>query len=205
MPQTINQKPVIGIIGGIGSGKSTVAAECSRLGCAVIDADQIAHSFLNNVETKQQIQDHFGPHLLTPGGDVNRKRLAEIDFRDPEKLSLLNSVLQPQVLGRCETLLQEYRHSSRFNAIVLDMPLLMEVGWDTKCDHIIFIACDQDLRLERIRAKGPFSQRELEMRESSQISLDTKQLHADNIIHNNSDLSTLVRQITEIFSKILNR
>ena len=205
MPQTSQQKPVIGIIGGIGSGKSTVATEFSRLGCAVIDADQIAHSLLNNVEIKQKIQDHFGPHLLTPGGDVNRKQLAEIVFRDPEKLSLLNSILHPQVLDRCEALLQEYGHSSRFHAIVLDMPLLMEVGWDTKCDHVIFIACDQDLRLERIRAKGPFSQRELEMRESFQISLDTKQLHADNTIQNNSDLSALAGQITEIFSKILNR
>ncbi|MCH8218332.1 MAG: dephospho-CoA kinase [Planctomycetes bacterium] len=205
MPQTSQQKPVIGIIGGIGSGKSTVATEFSRLGCAVIDADQIAHSLLSNAATKQQIKDHFGPHLLTPRGDVNRKQLAEIVFRDPEKLSLLNSILHPQVLGRCETLLREYGHSSRFNGIVLDMPLLVEVGWHTKCDHIIFIACDQELRLERIRAKGPFSRRELEMRESFQISLDTKQRHADTTIHNSSDLSVLTSQITEIFSKILNR
>ena len=205
MPQTSQQKPVIGIIGGIGSGKSTVATEFSRLGCAVIDADQIAHSLLNNAETKQQIQDHFGPNLFTPRGDVDRKELAEIVFRDPEKLGLLNSILHPQVLDRCETLLREYSHSSRFQAIVLDIPLLLEVGWNTKCDHIIFIACDPDLRLKRIQAKGPFSERELEMRESFQISLDTKQLHADNIIHNNSDLAALTGQITEIFSKILDR
>ena len=200
MPQTLNQIPVIGIIGGIGSGKSTVATECSRLGCAVIDADQIAHSLLNNAQTKQQIQDQFGPHLLTPRGDVNRKELAEIVFRDPGKLSLLNSILHPQVLDRCETLLREYGHSSRFHGIVLDMPLLLEVGWNTKCDHIIFIACDPDLRLARIRAKGPFSRRELEMRESFQISLDTKQRHADTTIHNSSDLAVLTSQITEIFS-----
>ena len=205
MPQTMNQKPVIGIIGGIGSGKSSVASECSRLGCAVIDADRIAHSFLNNAETKLEIQHHFGPHLLTSRGDVNRKGLAEIVFQDPEKLGLLNSILHPQVLDRCEILLQEYRHSSRFRGIVLDMPLLLEVGWNTKCDHVIFIACDREHRLERIRAKGPFSLKELEMRESFQISLDSKQLHADTVIHNNSDLAALTGQITEIFSKIMNR
>ena len=205
MPQTINQKPVIGIIGGIGSGKSTVATECSGLGCAVIDADRIAHSLLNNAETKQQIQDHFGPNLLTPQGDVHRKELAEIVFRDREKLSLLNSILHPQVLDRCETLLREYDHSRRFRGIVLDMPLLLEVGWNAKCDHIIFVACDPHLRLERVQAKGGFSEKELEMRESFQISLDTKQLQADTIIHNNSDLAALTGQITEIFSKILNR
>ncbi len=205
MSQTINQKPVIGIIGGIGSGKSTVATECSGLGCAVIDADRIAHSLLNNTETKQQIQDHFGPNLVTPRGDVLRKELAEIVFRDPEKLRLLNSILHPQVLDRCETLLREYGHSRQFRGIVLDMPLLLEVGWSTKCDHIIFVACDPHLRLERVRAKGSFSEREFEMRESFQISLDTKQHHADNIIHNNSGLAALTGQITETFSKILNR
>lgn len=194
------EKPLIGIIGGIGSGKSTVAAEFKNLGCAVIDADSIAHELLREDEVRDTVIQLFGPGVLNACGELDRKRLAAIVFADTRRLSALNGVLHPRVLQRTEELIAQYNTDSHTRAIVLDMPLLAEVGWADRCDKVIFVACDRKRRVER--ASGFLSDREIEIRENSQISLDSKARLADNIVDNNSDFSALVRQITEIFSEI---
>jgi dephospho-CoA kinase len=196
------EKPLIGIIGGIGSGKSTVAAEFKKLGCAVIDADAIAHELLKEDEVRNEVMQLFGPGVLNAHGELDRKRLAAIVFADAPRLAALNKVVHPRVLQRTEQLIAQYNADSHTKAIVLDVPLLVEVGWADRCDRVIFVACDRKRRVERARANGLLSDREIEIRENSQISLDSKARLADNIVDNNSDFSTLVRQIKEIFSAI---
>ena len=196
------EKPLIGIIGGIGSGKSTVAAEFEKLGCAVIDADSIAHESLREDEVRDEVVQLFGPGVLDARGELDRKRLAAIVFADTKRLSALNKVIHPRVLQRTEELIAQYSISRHTKAIVLDMPLLVEVGWADRCDRVIFVECDRKRRVGRARAKGLLNDREIEIRENSQISLDNKARLADNIVDNNSDFSTLVRQIKEIFSEI---
>jgi dephospho-CoA kinase len=196
------EKPLIGIIGGIGSGKSTVAAEFKKLGCAVIDADSIVHELLREDEVRDEVVRLFGPEVLNACGELDRKRLAAIVFADTKRLSALNKVIHPRVLQRTEELIAQYNKSSHTKAIVLDMPLLVEVGWADRCDRVIFVECDRKRRVERARTKGLLNDREIEIRENSQISLDNKARLADNTVDNNSDFSTLVRQIKEIFSEI---
>jgi dephospho-CoA kinase len=200
----VGRKPVIGILGGVASGKSAVAAEFAKLGCAVIDADKIAHELLDEPNIKKEVISSFGQAILDHTGKVNRKKLAGIVFADGDKLLTLNRILHPLVLVRAEQLIEQYNRQQQVAAIVLDMPLLVEVGWDKRCDRLIFVRCDQKKRLERTKKMGLFDENQLKVRENFQISLDKKASITDNTIDNNSGFSALARQVADIFSYIVN-
>ena len=196
------RKPIIGILGGIGSGKSTVAAEFAKLGCKVIDADEIAHELLEQFEVRQGIVGLFGEGILDSAGKIDRQKLASVVFADAQRLSSLNNIIHPLVLKRAEELIELYKLRAAIKAIVLDIPLLVEVGWDKRCDKLIFIDCRRHIRVDRVKKLGVFDENQLKIRENFQISLDKKAKLADNIVDNNSDFSALVRQVANIFSHI---
>ena len=197
----VDKKPIIGILGGIASGKSAVAAEFARLGCKVIDADDIVHKLLTNDTVKERIVASFGREILNSAGQIDRKKLADAVFTDAERLSSLNDIVHPFVLRRTEELIARYSPQDQFKAIVLDMPLLAEVGWAGRCDRLVFVQCNDQLRASRAKKKG-FDANQLKIREKFQISLDKKVTLADNMVVNNSGFSALVRQVADIFSDI---
>jgi dephospho-CoA kinase len=197
------KKPIIGILGGVASGKSTVAAEFAKLGCAVIDADKIAHEMLDKKIVQDKITTLFGKNILDSRGKIDRKKIADIVFTKAEKNSLLNNIVHPLVLARTEQLIEQYNRQTQVKAIVLDMPLLLEVGWDKKCDKLIFVDCRQQLRVDRAKKIGIMNENELKIRENFQISLDNKVGLADNTIDNNSGFSALAKQVVDIFSYIV--
>ncbi len=197
-----SKKPVVGIIGGVASGKSTVAAEFGKLGCAVISADAIAHELLGEASVRDQVIRLFGREILGPSGEIDRRKLARVVFADAGKLSSLNKVIHARVLQRTEELIAQYNQCAHAKAIVLDMPLLVEVGWADRCDRLIFVRCDRRRRRERAKQTAWMDEQSVEIREKFQISLDKKAELADNTIDNNSDFLTLVRQIKDIFSDI---
>jgi dephospho-CoA kinase len=209
----VSKKPVIGILGGMCAGKSTAAKEFGKLGCAVIDADEIAHKLLDDKTIKAKIVHLFGKGILDDQGKINRSELANVVFNDAGKpasasaaagkLSLLTGVLHPKVLARVEELINQFNSQSNVKAIALDMPLLMEVGWKKRCDYTIFVDCNPQKRLERAQKTGFFDAEALKIRENLQISLDKKERIADNIVDNNSDLSGLSKQIACVFSSIM--
>jgi dephospho-CoA kinase len=192
--------PVIGLLGGIGSGKSTAARCFARLGCAVIDADAIAHQVLREPAVIREIAERFGPGVLGADGQVDRKKLAEMVFSSKEKLEMLNQIVHPLVLGRCEELLRRYQQEGK--PVVIDMPLLAEVGWDKRCDVLVFVDCPEELRLQRIRQRGEGDGGEQKKRENFQISLDKKKKMAQYILENNSEESELFEQVEKVFSAI---
>ena len=194
-----DKKPLIGLMGGIASGKSTVAGLLERFGCAVIDADKIARMALQKVEVKEQLGKIFGVHIFDSSGQIDRKKLAEIAFQSHEKISTLNSIIHPLVFSRTEELITEYNKDKNIKAIVLDMPLLVEVGWDRRCDKLLFVACKQQIRLSRAQKKPDFDANQLKKRENFQISLDKKADIAHYVICNDLSLSELTRQLDDIF------
>ena len=198
------KKPIIGILGGIGSGKSTVASEFAKLGCKVIDADRIAHELLDRQDVREEIIASFGRAVLDSAGNIDREKLAEVVFANGGKLSALNRVVHPLVLAGAERLIEQYNHQGEVAAIVLDIPLLVETGWAKRCDKLIFVDCRRQLRASRTQKMGVFDENQLKIRENFQISLDKKVDIADNIINNNSGFSALVRQVADIFSCIMN-
>ncbi len=196
-------KPVIGILGGIGSGKSSVAAVFGRLGCAIIDADKMALEMLVDEDVGMQITDVFGPNVILPKGEIDRKKLADRVFSNPELLKTLNGIIHPRVLKQTETLLARYLADEAIPAIALDVPLLMETGWHTRCDVLVFVESDLAVRETRVRQKGRFDADQIKKRENFQISLDKKREIAQYIVKNNSDLSDLAEQVARIYSAVL--
>ena len=195
-------KPIIGILGGIGSGKSTVAACFAELGCVVIDADEIAHKILDEADISAKLIDRWGTEVLDSKGVVNRGKVAEHVFDSEEELNFLNALVHPRVLERVEVLIDAHRSDSDISGIVLDMPLLVEVGWGKKCDFLIFVNCSEDKRRERIAKNAIIDIEQLKKRENFQISLDKKKEKAHYVVSNNSDKSDMAEQIAQIFSSI---
>ena len=195
------KKKIIGLMGGIASGKSTVAAELAKLGCAVIDADVIAKQFLLDDDIKRQIRQKFGDEVFDDCGQIDRKKLAQKVFTCRQAVELANSIIHPPVLRKVEQLIEAHQLQP-VKAIVLDISLLVETGWDKKCDKLIFICCDEKKRLERAEKKGIFDVNELKKRENFQISLDNKRKIANYVIEN-SNLSELSKQIGNIFPALL--
>jgi dephospho-CoA kinase len=198
-----NHKPLIGIIGGIASGKSTVAREFGKLGCAVIDADRMVHAFLEDPAVRDEVVRLLGPGVVGTDGRIDRRAVGQLVFADRDKLAALNAILHPRVLERTENLIAQYQQDDTVAAIVLDMPLLVEVGWADRCDKVLFVDRALSRRVGTAGLRGTLTEKELKNRENFQISLDEKIRLADNTIDNNSELSTLVRQIKTIFSEIM--
>lgn len=191
-------------MGGIASGKSTVAQELAKRGCAVIDADEMAKQFLRNKEVKKQLRRRFGSRIFDAGGRVNRKKLAQIVFADAKAVRAVNAIIHPRVFERTKELIKKYQQQPSVKAIVLDMPLLAEVGWHKKCDKLIFVRCDAKIKLKRAQKKGIFGENELKKRENFQISLDKKAGIAHYIVENNN-LTEMIRQIGKLFPALISR
>jgi dephospho-CoA kinase len=194
-------KKIIGIIGGIASGKSRVSEAFADNGCAVIDADRIAHKLLEDPEIKSQIRNIFGKEVISDE-NIDRPSLAKAAFESEKSLEKINSIVHPKVLSEIDKLIDQYNRDSNIRAIVLDVPLLLEVRWENKCDCLIFVECEKEIRVKRAQNKG-ISEEMLKKREKFQFSLDKKISLAHYIIHNNSVWEKTNSQIIDILSNIL--
>lgn len=195
---------MIGVLGGIGAGKSTVAGCFAKLGCAVIDADRVAHGVLEEAEIQASIVQIFGTGVLGSSGRVDRAALGRVVFADGAALDQLNRLIHPKVMAQVEQLIAACHRDTAVPAIVLDVPLLAEVGRLDLCDVLVFVEAEDAIRRQRVRKSGKFDENELKKRENFQISLDTKRKIADYTICNNSDNSDVAEQVAHLFS-IINR
>lgn len=187
----------------MGSGKSTVAQEFARLGCAVIDADRINHENLEKPSTIARIRDLFGPEVFGPDGRIDYKALGNKVFSNPEAVARLNGLLHPLVLERQAELIAQYQQDDRIKAIVLDVPLLLEVGWQDICDSLVFVDAPESVRYERLRKNRDWDEKTIKKRENFQIPLDKKKKLAENVISNNSPTPDLACQVEEVLSRIV--
>jgi dephospho-CoA kinase len=195
-------KPIIGILGGIGCGKSTVAARFANLGCRVIDADAIAHEVLDESDILAKLTARWGADVLDAAGLADRSWIAERVFDSPGELDFLNGLIHPRVLERTEAMINACQVDSDVCGIVLDMPLLLEVGWDKRCDFLVFVDCSEEKRRERIAKNTKIDIEQLKKRENFQISLDKKKQKAHYVVNNNSDKSDMAEHIAQIFSNM---
>lgn len=168
----------------------------------MIDADAVAHEILDEADIIQDIKDRYGDEILNPSGFIDRKKLAERVFSNQRELDNLNRLIHPRVLRKCQNLLDAFENESDVRAIVIDMPLLLEVGWDKKCSVLIFVECDEEKKQQRVCRNGQIDPLQIKKREKFQISLDKKRQIAHYRIVNNSDESELAEQVVKIFSTI---
>lgn len=194
--------PVIGIVGGIGSGKSTVAAEFERLGCRRVEADRIGHALLEEEAVRREIRSLWGDAVFDEKtGRVDRQAVAEIVFRDAAQLEALERILHPRIRGELVRAVAEARRAG-VPALVLDAAVLFEAGWDDLCTHTVFVDATQEERLCRVREHRGWDAVELQRRESRQIPLDKKARRCHYILHNRSSVSHLQEQVQRLFHHI---
>lgn len=198
--------PVIGLVGGIGAGKSAVARLLADAGCVVSDADADARAALDDPEIRRRLRDRFGDAVFTDDGAVDRGRLADVVFADPAARCALEEITHPWIHRRRRSVFDRARSEARAGArpaiaaFVIDAPLLVEAGLDAECDAVIFVDAPRDIRLDRVRRTRGWDERELARREGSQIPLDEKRSRADHVLRNDGDLSTLNRQVLAVLA-----
>jgi dephospho-CoA kinase len=196
-------KPVIGIAGGIGSGKSLISRLFAALGCAVIDSDVLSHEILQTQEVKEELRRWLGDGVFDGDGSVNRRAVAHQVFGDVGRTKRLNELIHPRVADRRNQLMYQYLQDPSARAIVWDSPLLVETGLDKECDAVVYVEVPRNVRLERLRATRGWGAEELERREKLQFSLDKKALIADYCIDNSGDEASSQRQVQRVLSQLL--
>jgi dephospho-CoA kinase len=193
--------PIIGLAGGIGSGKSAVAGILSRLGCVVCDADGLARQALRDPEIRDTVVAWWGPGVLDAAGEIDRAAVAAIVFSRPEDRARLESIVHPWVQARRKALFEQAPADA--SALVIDAPLLFEAGLDAECDAVIFVDADRARRVARVSVRRGWNEQELDTREDSQLPLDEKRARSDYVISNNGDLQALAEQVHRILNEIV--
>ncbi|MEE8458399.1 MAG: dephospho-CoA kinase [Phycisphaerales bacterium] len=192
--------PTLGICGGIGSGKSTVAAILSELGCVVSDSDAVAREALRDPVIRDSIVSWWGPGVLDESGEIDRGVIAGIVFSSPEQRRRLESLVHPWIETRRRALFEQAPPDA--TALVIDAPLLFETGLDRECDAVLFVDTNRDQRLARLTGSRGWNEAELTKREKSQLSLDDKRARADYFVINNGDLDQLKEQVRRILNEL---
>lgn len=193
---------IIGLTGGIATGKSTAAQYLKSKGAALIDADQISHQLTQKGKKGWQlIKNEFGEEILNAAGEVDREKLGQIVFSDPEKRKKLESILHPAIISKMKAKAYQYLKENRI--VVFMAPLLYEVNLDTFCDQVWVISSKQENQLKRLKKRDNLKQAEALERIKSQLPLSKKEKRADLVILNNSTLEALKEKIDFYWSKIM--
>jgi dephospho-CoA kinase len=192
---------VIGLTGGIGSGKSTVAGFLAELGVAVIDADRVGHEVLeSDGEARQQVIDAFGEHVVAPDGKIDRKKLGDIVFGDPEALARLNRIMHPRISQAVEAQLEQYRRRG-IDKVVIEAPLLIEAGWGEKVNQVWLTTAPEAVILKRLEAAGmPHSESMARIR--SQLPDRERMKHADVVIDTDCSLDELKAKVDKLWREV---
>jgi dephospho-CoA kinase len=187
--------PIIGIVGGIGSGKSLVAAELVKRGGYLIAGDALGHEALRQPALKDKVIERWGRAVLDDRGEIQRRVLGHKVFADRAELRALEDLVFPWIGGRIREEIARARANPAVRLIVLDAAVMMEAGWDKSCDKVLFVDAPPAVRLQRLRDRRGWSEQDLKDRESAQVPLDEKRRRADAIIDNSGEPPEVARQL----------
>lgn len=191
--------PVLGIMGGIGSGKSEVARLLASLGCVVADSDAHAREILLRPQVRDQLAAWWGKGVLNAAGEIDRTAVGRIVFADAAQRTRLEALVHPLIHEVRERMFDAARAAGA-RALVIDAPLLMEVGLDKVCDALVFVDAPLDQRQARVAAARGWSAAELRRRESTQMPLERKRARSAIIIGNTGgpdELAASVRRVLD--------
>jgi len=186
---------IIGLTGGIASGKSTVSAILENLGAYIVDADAIARTVvMPNEPAWRDIVAHFGEDILFADGGINRVALGEKIFKDKEQRQCLENITHPYIKAQVEKRIAQAALSG-VNVVVLDVPLLFEVGWQKNVDAIWVVYVREEVQVSRLIARNHLTIEQAQERIASQMSLGEKVKRADVLIDNNFDIEYTKEQV----------
>lgn len=199
---------VIGLTGNIGSGKSTVALRMQSLGAKIIDADQIAREVVQpGTPALQDIASKFGPDVLDITGGLDRKKMASIVFADPQAIVILNQITHPRIIDEVKRKINKFNREVKKDAgsgvLVIDAPLLIEVGLDHIVDEIWVVKADRELQIARLAKRDGLTTEEALGRIAAQMPQEDKIKRAIRVIDNSGEKSATIKQVDRCWNEML--
>ena len=195
---------VIGLTGGIATGKSTVASLLNRLGAKIIDADQLAREIVQpDREAWQDIVAAFGTGILREDKTIDREKLRKIVFKDKNARMRLESVTHPRIRALAQKKIQQLA-SEGTELIIYEAPLLFENQVHLWLRPVIFVGCELAIQKQRLQKRDGLDEREIQQHLEAQMTLEEKRKLADFIIENNSDLKYLEQQVRDLWIRLKN-
>jgi dephospho-CoA kinase len=198
-------KSLIGLTGGIASGKSTVGKQLAKLGVTVIDADGLAREVVaKDSAGLREVIDAFGPELLAADGTLDRERLGALVFADPEARKRLNAITHPRI-GQLSASRIAQAQATATPYVVYEAPLLVETGAYRGMAALIVVATAPELQITRVMARDGLTEAAARARLAAQLPLEAKVAAADFVIHNDTDRAALIEQTQRVHQAILER
>jgi len=197
-----SNKPIIGIVGGIGSGKSFVADLFGEFGCVVFHSDELARAAYNEARVKAKVAGLLGPAVLRSDGSVDRSYIAGRVFSDPEVRRKIEKIIHPIVVRKRLKAMNERGDDAGVVGFVWDSPLLMETGMFKQCDAMVFVNAPLELRTDRVAKSRKWAADELFRRENLQHPLDKKREISEYVIENTADADYARGQVKNVLSRI---
>ncbi|MCX6011558.1 MAG: dephospho-CoA kinase [Chloroflexi bacterium] len=196
---------VIGLTGGIGSGKSTVSRFLEELGAVTIDADKVGHeAFKPGTETWREVVAAFGKEILNPDGEIDRQKLGKIVFSDSQTLARLNQIVHPRIYALVKAKIEDYRRRG-VGVVVLEAPLLLEVGRPSLADEVDEVwvtVAPEAVVLKRLEKKTGLSQAQSRARIRSQLPSKERLKHADVVINTDCRLDELKAKVEKLWRRL---
>jgi dephospho-CoA kinase len=195
---------LVGLTGGIASGKSVVSRQLAELGCRVVDADVLAREVVAPGEPAwRAIREEFGRDVLLPDGQLDRKRLGALVFADPARRRTLEAITHPAINARRQAILDAWAAEGFDGLVVLDIPLLIEVGAAAHVDRVVLVYAERAVQLDRLMGRDGFARAEAERRVASQMPLAEKVRHAHFVIDNSDTPDETAAQVRAVHAALL--
>ena len=196
---------VIGLTGGIGSGKSTVSQFLAELGAVILDADKVGHeAFKPGSEIWQQVVTAFGKQIVASNGEIDREKMGKIVFGNSEARARLNRIMHPPMYDTVKAQLEEYRRQG-VNVLVLEAPLLLEAGWISLVDEVWVTIASEATVLKRLAERTGLSEQESLARIRSQLPSEERIKHADVVVDTDCDLDELKAKVKKLWQELNRR
>ena len=195
---------VIGLIGGIGSGKSSVSSILNSLGVDVIDADKVGHeAYTPNSEGWRKVISAFGQDIVGPENEIDRKKLGSIVFSDPSEMEKLNKLMHPIIHNLVEEKIKNLADQG-INVVVLEAAILIEANWQDLTNEIWLAKANREVVIERVQLRNNFSREEIIKRIESQMSNNDREKHADIVIDNDGTIKQLEETVKTLWQSRVN-
>ncbi len=192
---------VIGLTGGIGTGKSEVTRQLEALGASIISADQVGHeAYTPNTEAWEQVVAAFGDDILQDDGEIDRRKLGAIVFSDPSQLEKLNQIMHPRMARMVSDKIEVFRGQG-VNVVVVEAALLFEAGWDALVEEVWATDSPEDSVIGRLKERNGLSEEEAKKRINSQMDRAERIERSDFVINNSGDMAELGNAIKELWDR----
>jgi dephospho-CoA kinase len=191
---------VIGLTGGIGTGKSEAARILQELGAVIINADQVGHqAYTPHSEIWQEVVKAFGEDILQPNGQIDRKKLGRIVFSDPEEIARLNRIMHPRMAKAVAERIKELEEQG-VTVVVVEAAILFEAEWDSLVDEVWSTDSLEEVVVERLHARNGLSEEEVRKRIGAQMSAKERRRRSDVVIDNSGDVDDLESTIQSLWN-----